>query len=154
MLESLVAFAIGLAIVPCIRLMGWMRAKKHRQKLIDSRKNEFPAIGDCHVQLSVVIESSNQQGAWVRFEDALRSLLDSNFDTMAGSFHRFEKNPVVTYSFIGDGSAHAVKLYDEIALIMKQEKLQYHLLAAQEMGDRHDVFGYRTLKELDCITAW
>tara|TARA_Y100001973_G_scaffold77222_1_gene112897 strand:+ start:40 stop:504 length:465 start_codon:yes stop_codon:yes gene_type:complete len=154
MLESALLFASGLAVFPTVRLIQARQRRRKRLKLIKETPFEVCNIGDCQVQLSVVVKAPQDEGAWNRFEDALRSLLDHNFDTMSGAYHRFPENPVATYTFIGHGADAALELHAQIEHIMNQEKLQFHLITVKEMGENCEIFGYRSLKELDKLTAW
>ena len=154
MLESVLLFASGLVVAPTIRLLQERQRRKNRLKLAIETPSEICSIGDCQVQLSVAVKAPEHEEAWNRFEDSIRSLLDENFDTMNGAYHSFPENPVATYTFVGHGSDAALELHSQIEHIMNQEELQFHLITVKEMGERHEVFGYRSLKELDKLTAW
>lgn len=154
MIESVLLFASGLAVFPTIRLIQWLKRRRKHLKFIRENPCEICSIGDCQVQLSVAVKAPEHEEAWNRFEDSIRSLLDENFDTMKGAYHTFPENPVATYTFIGHGADAALELHSQIEHIMNQEELQFHLITVKEMGEKHEVFGYRALKELDKLTAW
>ena len=154
MLESALMFVSGLVVFPTIRLLRNRQRRRKRLKTIVETPCEIFSIGDCQVQLSVAVKAPEQEEAWNRFEDSIRSLLNENFDTMNGAYHRFPENPVATYTFIGHGADAALELHSQIEHIMNQEELQFHLITVKEMGERHEVFGYRSLKELDKLTVW
>ena len=154
MLESALLFASGIAVIPILRLAKHLWFKKKLLEFAEVAKRDNFASGDCQIQLSVVVEAPGQEDAWNRFEGALSSLLDGNFDTMSGTYHRYESNPVATYSFVGDGEDNALKLHKQIEGIMEQETLQFHLITVKEMGSRSDIFGYRSLKEIDKLSSW
>ena len=154
MIESVLLFSSGLVVFPTIRLLQARQRRRKRMKLIMETPCEICSIGDCQVQLSVAVKAPEQEEAWNRFEDSIRSLLDENFDTMNGAYHRFPENPVATYTFVGHGADAALELHSQIEHIMNQEELQFHLITVKEMGEKHEIFGYRSLKELDKLTAW